>query len=67
MSDIGEEILSYLAEFVASRGYSPSIRDIAVGVGISSTKTIHDALIVLREDGKVQWVDGQARTLRILE
>lgn len=67
MADIGEEVLSYLAEFVSERGYSPSIREIASGLEISSTKTVHDVLLALREDGKVQWVDGQARTLRILE
>jgi SOS-response transcriptional repressor LexA len=63
-----EERLRHIHKFVASycetHPYGPTVREICEAVG-GSTSTIHNALNNLREEGVLDWVDGQARTLHL--
>ena len=36
-----EKILNFVNDYVRENGYPPSIREICVGVGLSSTSTVH--------------------------
>ena len=56
-------------EFIAKssgRGYSPTVREIGEGLGISSTSVIHSCLQYLKEDGLVESEERRPRTLRIV-
>lgn len=49
-----------------SLGVSPTIRELADDLGFKSPAPILRYLERLREEGKVSWVRGKARTLRVV-
>jgi repressor LexA len=58
------EIYRFIIDFQQLRGYSPTFREIAAGVGLSlSTVTAH--LNALRDKGAVTWDEGIARSIRL--
>jgi repressor LexA len=61
------EVLAWISAYIARLGYSPSLRDIGKAHGIASTNGVLDHLWALRRKGLVTWVEGRARTLRVLE
>lgn len=62
-----EEILAYIAEFVVSHGYPPTIREICAGVGADSTSTVEYHLKRLARDGRLTRVPTLARSIRLVE
>ena len=48
--DRRQKILECIARTVAERGYPPSVREIADGVGLASTSAVHHHLIALERD-----------------
>jgi len=65
MVRLDEEILTFLREYTATHGYSPSIRDIQEGLSLGSIDTIHRRLRHLRAHDRVEWQPNRARTLRV--
>lgn len=51
--------------FQRDHGYQPSLQDIADMLGISKN-TAWNRLLHLRDEGRVTWEPGQARTLRVI-
>lgn len=45
------KILAYLSGFYEQNGYSPSYREIAEGIGVKSTSTIHKYVYALQREG----------------
>jgi repressor LexA len=62
-----QEILAWLAKYIADHGYSPTIRELCLAFGFASTQGAMCHLEPLRKKGWITWNDGQARTLRVLE
>lgn len=58
-------IYDYVREFVAERGYPPSIREIAKGLGYSSTKAVKVHLDDLAAQGLINRKEGHARAIQI--
>lgn len=58
-------ILGYLTKYINDHGYSPSVREIAVAVGLRSTSTVHKYLNELQEDGYIIYADGKRRAISI--
>lgn len=61
------EVLEYLAHFQKLNGYSPTLAEIAKATGHRSISTIHALIRSLVEKGYVQKVDGNTRTLKIID
>jgi repressor LexA len=61
------EVLEYLAHFQKINGYSPTLSEIAKATGHRSISTIHTLIRSLVEKGYVQKVDGNTRTLKIID
>lgn len=61
------EILDWITAYIASHGYSPSMREIGDAFGFKSTNGAVCHLEPLRKKGFVTWQDKQARTLRVTE
>jgi repressor LexA len=59
-------ILQFIAEYAAANGCSPSDRDIADGVGLKSTSSVHYHLVQLKAAGYVTYEEGAPRTVRLL-
>jgi repressor LexA len=61
------EILKFLARRARTPGRTPSIREIAEGVGLRSSQTVHHHLVRLEGDGYVRRLNDRPRTPRLTE
>lgn len=55
----------FIKIFIEKNNYSPSIREIALGTNKSSD-TIFNHVYELRDLGKIDFVEGKARTIRLI-
>lgn len=60
------EVLEYIAQFQKHYGYSPTLQEIAKATGHRSNSTIHSLIRSLVEKGYIQKVEGNTRTLKII-
>lgn len=60
-------VLDFLAQFQQQYGYSPTLSEIARGVGVKSNSTIHSFIKALVDKGYVQKVEGNTRVLKIID
>lgn len=62
------EILNCIEAFVREHGYTPSYREIARELGLSSPATVHQHIKALCEKGIINTGDnGQARSIEVVE
>lgn len=54
----------YIKEFIKKNGYSPSMREIADNTK-RSLDTIFNHVYELKEQGKIDFIKGKARTIRL--
>ncbi len=60
-----QRVLAFVRDFKAERGYLPSVRQIAAGVGISSTSMVSYYLNILERDGLIAREYQQPRTISL--
>lgn len=61
------EILVFIREHIADRGYAPSYREIGEHFGLSSTATVHTHVQALVEKGEITVGDeGEARSIELV-
>lgn len=60
-----EETLSYIKSYIATKGYPPTVREIAKELGVSSPATIHAHLAKLEEKGFIRKEDSKNRAIEI--
>lgn len=60
-----QDVLGWIAGFIYANGFSPSVREIANSYGWT-TNGVMGHLKALRRKGRVTWVEGQSRTIRIV-
>jgi repressor LexA len=58
-------VLKFIARYQSKKGYSPSIRDICKGVGLSSSSSVHLHLKTLEEKGYIRRDPTKPRTIEI--
>ena len=63
MTDKQERLLQFILDFHKENGYSPSIREMAQGMGVSSPSTIKAMLDRLEAKGMLTKSSGRARSL----
>jgi len=61
------EILSFIEKEIATKGYPPTIREIAKRFSFSSTATVRDHLRALMEKGYIKREHGLSRGIRIVK
>ncbi len=61
--DMREAVLKYICDFRTERGYSPSLREIGLGLGLSSTSAVRYHVCQLERAGLLQRQAGRGRTL----
>lgn len=61
------EALEAVINYVETKNYPPSYRELGNLIGLSSSSTVSSILNKLKEKGYVSWEEGQPRTLRILK
>ena len=67
LTDKQREILDNIKSFINKNGYSPSIREICKIANLNSPATMYAHLNNLKEKGYISWIDGKARTIRVME
>ena len=60
-----EEVFAFLSEFTASRGYSPTVREICAAVGLKSTASVYHHLESLRDDGLISMDESKKRAISL--
>lgn len=61
-----EQVLTWIKLFIAEHSYSPTLRDIGEGLGISSTNGVTDHLNALIRKGKITRDHHKARSILIV-
>lgn len=67
LTDRQKQILAFIRGYVTERGYPPSIRDIGVEVGLSSSSTVHSHLQRLERKGYLSRAKSKPRSLQLAE
>jgi repressor LexA len=62
-----KEVLDFIAQFVETRGYSPSFEEIAEGVDLSSLATVHKHIGNLEAKGLLKRDYNRARSIDIVK
>jgi repressor LexA len=60
-----QQILAYIAESLAERGYPPSVREIGEAVGLTSSATVHTHLEVLQREGFLERDPSKPRAIKV--
>lgn len=63
--DTRRRIVTMIRNFIDKHGYSPTVREIAAGAKLKSTKNVVDHLRRLEEDGVLTRGDRHARSVRL--
>lgn len=61
------EILAWVDDYIGRHGFSPTIRELAKAFGFRGTNGAACHLKPLRKKGRLTWVDGSPRTLRVVK
>lgn len=60
------ELLNFIIQFQEQNGYSPTLAEMAKATGKKSPSTVHALIRTMVDKGYIQKVDGNLRTLKIL-
>lgn len=67
LSDRQKQILSFIKETIYAKGYPPSVREIGLAVGLSSSSTVHNHLAKLSELGYIRRDPTKPRAIELLD
>ncbi|MFM2064099.1 MAG: hypothetical protein RLZZ507_3770 [Cyanobacteriota bacterium] len=66
LTEVQQELYEWLVEYIRINQYSPSIRQMMEAMNLKSPAPIQSRLEHLRNKGYIEWIEGKARTIRIL-
>jgi repressor LexA len=61
-----QELYDWLVEYIRTTQHAPSIRQMMVAMNLRSPAPVQSRLERLRNKGYIDWIDGKARTMKIL-
>lgn len=67
MTESQRKVYEAIRNYVRTKGYPPSVREIGAMVGMSSSSTIHNHLAKIKQQGYIDFQPGKPRTLRIVK
>lgn len=59
------QILDHIVEYIQTYGYPPTTREIGEMVHLSSTSSVNSHLQRMRDEGMIDFLDGQPRTITV--
>lgn len=62
-----EKIYNFILRYIEEYGYAPSIREIAEGIGLKSTSSVHSHLKKLQEEGKIEIRGNSPRAIKVTD
>ena len=66
LTHVQQELYDWLVDYIYQHQYSPSIRQMMQAMKLKSPAPVQSRLEHLRQKGYIDWIDGQARTIRIV-
>lgn len=67
MTEKQEQLYKIIKEFIKKNGYAPTVRELNEITNIKSPATTFAKLIQLKKKGYITYVEGKARTIKILK
>lgn len=67
LTDAQQELYDWLVNYIRTNQHSPSIRQMMRAMSLKSPAPIQSRLDHLRKKGYIDWTEGQARTIRVLQ
>lgn len=67
LTDRQQQVLDYIKETVAERGYPPAVREIGDAVGLSSPSTVHSHLNTLVREGYLKRDPSKPRAIMVVD
>lgn len=67
LTDAQKQLYDWLAEYIYQHQHSPSIRQMMTAMNLKSPAPVQSRLEHLRNKGYIDWSEGQARTIRLLQ
>lgn len=61
------DTLDLIKRYLAEKGYSPSLRELANSMGIRSTNGVADHVRALEKKGYIEKTKGRARSIRVVD
>lgn len=62
-----EQVLAFIKAYISANGYAPTVNEIKVDLGVSSTNGVHQRLNALEAKGLISRKPGAARAIVVLE
>lgn len=62
-----QELYDWLADYIQQHQHSPSIRQMMEAMNLKSPAPVQSRLEHLRAKGYIEWTEGKARTIRVLQ
>lgn len=66
LTEAQQELYDWLVEYIRERRHAPSIRQMMRAMNLKSPAPIQSRLEHLKAKGYIEWLEGKARTIRIL-
>lgn len=60
-----QRVYDFLVEFISQNGYSPSVREICNGTGLTSTSSVHRHLMQLEKEGQIKTKSCTSRAIKV--
>ena len=67
MTEKQEELYLAIKSFINKNGYAPTVRELNEITNIKSPATTFGKLIQLKKKGYITYIEGKARTIKILK
>ena len=61
-----ERIYSFLVDYISKNGFSPSVREIVAGTGLSSICSVYRCLLKLEDEGKIEMKHNATRAIKVV-
>jgi len=66
LTESQSKALAFIERYHLEHGYSPSMADIAKGIGGTSRGAIHRLLVALEERGRIRRLHNRARAIEVI-
>lgn len=67
LSESRRYLLFVIGRFIAQHGYSPTLRELCIETGVTSTNGVHEHLRWLKKNDFITWEPTRSRTIRVLK
>jgi repressor LexA len=62
-----KEIVNFIIDFTSQNGYPPTMREIGMQIGVSSSSTVHKILHQCQKDGLIIITKGILRSMKVTD